>query len=51
MSWAPMHSCDSDILFGLNKILNSYMQTVHWAFVNLASIGNVESAPVTSLVL
>ena len=40
---------DRDILFGSYSVLNSYMRAVHWAFVNLAGIGNVESTPVTSL--
>ena len=40
---------DTDILLGSAGMLNSYMRAIHWAFVNLAGIGNVESQPVTTL--
>jgi hemoglobin-like flavoprotein len=40
---------DTDILLGSAGILNSYMRAVHWAFVNLAGIGNVDSQPETTL--
>lgn len=40
---------DTTILLGSAGIANSYIRSVHWAFVNLAGIGNVDSTPETTL--
>ncbi|KAL7467782.1 hypothetical protein ACHAXS_008022 [Conticribra weissflogii] len=37
------------LLNGHVGMINSYILALHWAFVNLAGIGNVESTPVTIL--
>lgn len=39
----------SSLLNGHIGMINSYILALHWAFVNLAGIGNVESMPVTIL--
>lgn len=39
---------NTDILYGSENV-NSYIRSVHWAFVNLAGIRDVDSTPVTTL--
>mmetsp|Transcript_10847 Transcript_10847/g.22711 ORF Transcript_10847/g.22711 Transcript_10847/m.22711 type:complete len:334 (+) Transcript_10847:661-1662(+) len=39
----------SSLLNGHMGMINSYVLALHWAFVNLAGIGNVDSMPVTIL--
>jgi len=38
-----------DILFTSDNIMNSYSRAIHWAFVNLSGIGNVDSVPTSTL--
>jgi hypothetical protein len=36
-------------LLGRSGIFNSYLHSIHWAWVNLAGIGDIDSSPETSL--
>jgi hypothetical protein len=40
---------DPKLYLGRSGILNAYLHAIHWAWVNLAGIGNIDSTPETTL--
>jgi len=40
---------EPNILLGSSGTINSYFRSIHWAWTNLAGIGNFDSTPVTTL--
>jgi len=40
---------DADILLAGSGIVNAYLHSIHWAWVNLAGIGDCDSSPKTSV--
>ena len=46
---SPFFPSDKLLYGGESKVFRSYSRAVHWAFVNLSGIGDVDSSPETAL--